>query len=121
MWCLTAVIILFFYFQSPTFEVILESKIKSTNEMDTWLADSLLGLVIFPFREPEALAQALLFSSVPIGLLAAFKFLVAASLVRSAQVTDSALTRSPITLLLAAFFTFLQLAGSIASIVALFL
>lgn len=78
------------------------------------------GLLAFPLRGPESFSQALLLSSLPIGALAAFKFMIAASLARSPTARASALTRSPITILAAGLFTLLQIAGSVASLLSLF-
>jgi hypothetical protein len=114
-WGLTAGIMLFFFFNSLIFHDLWFERFH-----EGWLGAVLLGLVIFPFKESEAFSQALLFSSLPIGILAAFKFLMTGSLVRSAQATPSALSRSPFALLAAGLFTLLQLAGSVASLIALF-
>jgi hypothetical protein len=119
-WALTAGILLFFYVQSSWFDGIVAINVNRNQSNSTWLAGLIIGLVLFPFKEPEAFSQALLFSSLPIGILATFKFLMAASLVRSTEPTSSALTRSPLSLLTAGLFTLLQLAGSIASLMALF-
>jgi hypothetical protein len=107
-WVLTASIILLFYLNDINYD----------SPQDPFLY--LLRLATLPFRKPEAFSEALLFSSLPIGILAAFKFSMGASLVRSVPTTPSALTRSPQALLAAGLFTLLQLAGSIASLIALF-
>jgi hypothetical protein len=79
----------------------------------------ILGLLWFPFKNPEGLSQTLLLSSLPVGVLATFKFVMAAALTRSNETASSAMKRSPLALLLAGFFSVLQVAGSVASILGL--
>ena len=114
-WSLTAAILSIFYFNSKTFEWLSYEPIT-----DRFPGHFALGLVTFPFKESEALSQALLFSSLPTGALAVVKFVMAAAFERSDQGASSPLGRSPLVLVSASLFTLLQLAGSIASLLAFF-
>lgn len=117
-WGIVATILLFFFVNSVTLHRITTT--YNIDDLGGWIFAFLYGLATFPFKEPEVFSQVLLFSSLPVGALAAFKFVIAASFIRSADAAPSALTRSPFALLSAALFTLLQLVGSIASIMALF-
>lgn len=103
-WVLSGGSFIFFFFQSP----LADHEILP------------LGLVTFLSRDPEAFSQALLFASLPIGVFAAYKFLVTVSLARSTQIKASSPAQSPVALLVGGIFTLLQLAGSIASLIAIF-
>jgi hypothetical protein len=78
------------------------------------------GVFSFPFKDPDKFSQALLLSSLPVGVIATFKFMTAAALARSNNASSSTMTRSPLALLLAGLFSVLQVAGSVASILGLF-
>lgn len=114
-WILSAGSLLFFYFQST---IIVSGGFET--DPDRWIFDFIMGLVTFSFKDPNGFSQALLFSSLPIGIIAAYKFVIAVSLARSTHVKTSARTQSPVALLIGWIFTLLQLAGSVASLVAIF-
>jgi hypothetical protein len=113
-WILSAGSLLFFYFQST---IIFSGGFET--DTTRWMFDFIIGLVTFSFKDPDGFSRGLLFSSLPIGVIAAYKFVITVTLARSTQVKTSARTQSPVTLLIGGIFTFLQLAGSVASLVAI--
>jgi hypothetical protein len=71
-------------------------------------------------KKPDGFSLALLFSSLPIGAFAAFKFGIAFFFARSSPSSSPSRTRSPLWLLVLCIFNFLQFAGSVATLIAFF-
>ena len=114
-WGLSGGILLYFYIHSHTFALANE---VPANDPIGWLIAEAIGLVFFALRESDGISQALLFSSLPIGLLAVFKFTIAISMQRSIVPNTTEPLKSPVALVIGSAFSLLQLAGSIASLYA---
>lgn len=112
-WGLTAGIVFGFHFQA-----IDAMYLASEYDFKTSLPIFLSSLFLFPFWDPETFSQALLFASLPVGILAVYKFFMVAALARSSQAPT--LVRSPMAVLAGGIFGLVQLAGSIASLYAVF-
>jgi len=111
-WALTGVIILFFWLQPLIGTPFLEHAFNQSEPFAFLVG----GFSFFLLGKPEAFSQALLIASIPVGMLAAFKFVMAAALARSSEAPPSALSRSPMAVLAGAICVVIQLAGSIASL-----
>ena len=111
---LTGIMLVYFYFLTETAKRALEY-----TDIQVYLSELLYGFVQIPFKETEALSQALLFSSVPIGIMAIIEILRTPFLVRSTE-DVSIPRRTPLWILVVSVFNLLQLAGSIATLIAFF-